>query len=90
MILACVPRLIMCVLFIFASQVWMLILGRAICGLSDAFIIAVAATYISEIASVSNIFPDCPHGKLCFRCMYSQQHKLVISLGAYVIFKSHL
>lgn len=34
----------------------MFLLGRAICGVSDLFVISIIATYASEIASVSRLF----------------------------------
>ncbi|KOB74190.1 Sugar transporter 11 [Operophtera brumata] len=48
---ACLPKLVMCMLFIFAKNVWMMLLGRALSGISDVFIISVTSTYTSEIAS---------------------------------------
>ncbi|KOB72970.1 Sugar transporter 11 [Operophtera brumata] len=51
LIIACLPRIITSFIFIYASQVWMFLLGRGICGISDAFTVHITATYTSEIAS---------------------------------------
>ncbi|KAI5645564.1 sugar transporter domain-containing protein [Phthorimaea operculella] len=50
-IAACVPRLIVCLLYTFASEVWMLLLGRGITGVIDCLVLTVVPMYASEIAS---------------------------------------
>ncbi|KPJ21147.1 Facilitated trehalose transporter Tret1 [Papilio machaon] len=50
-ILACIPKMIVSIIYIFASDVWMLILGRALIGVTDSFIFTVVPIYSSEIAS---------------------------------------
>ncbi|XP_037301772.1 facilitated trehalose transporter Tret1-like [Manduca sexta] len=50
-ILSCVPKILVGLLFTFASEVWMLMLGRALLGISDAFVFTVVPIYASEIAS---------------------------------------
>ncbi|CAG4967146.1 unnamed protein product [Parnassius apollo] len=52
-ILTSVPKIIVCCLFIFATDVWMLILGRALIGMTDSLVFTVVPVYASEIASVS-------------------------------------
>lgn len=54
-VLVSVPRLVCCLLMVFASEVWMLILGRSLNGISDIFGIGLMFTYTSEIASVSKM-----------------------------------
>ncbi|XP_075986384.1 facilitated trehalose transporter Tret1-like [Anticarsia gemmatalis] len=50
-ILSFLPRIAMCVLFLFAKEVWVLYLGRAISGVTDTFVMVAVPTYTSEIAS---------------------------------------
>ncbi|XP_045780664.1 facilitated trehalose transporter Tret1-like isoform X2 [Maniola jurtina] len=50
-LLICLPKFLMAVLFIFATEVWMLIVGRVIMGVGDSFLFMVAPIYASEIAS---------------------------------------
>ncbi|KPJ05218.1 Facilitated trehalose transporter Tret1 [Papilio xuthus] len=50
-ILACIPKIIVSIIYIFVSDVWMLILGRAIIGATDSFVFTVVPIYSSEIAS---------------------------------------
>ncbi|XP_061703967.1 facilitated trehalose transporter Tret1-like [Cydia pomonella] len=50
-ILSSVTRMAAALLFLFARDVWMLILGRAILGLSEGIILSVVPVYASEIAS---------------------------------------
>ncbi|XP_013142134.1 PREDICTED: facilitated trehalose transporter Tret1-like [Papilio polytes] len=50
-IIACVPKIIVSIIYIFASDVWMLILGRALIGVTDSFVFTVVPIYSSEIAS---------------------------------------
>ncbi|XP_047987856.1 facilitated trehalose transporter Tret1-like [Leguminivora glycinivorella] len=50
-ILSSAARLAAALLFLFASEVWMLILGRAIIGLSEGILLSVIPVYASEIAS---------------------------------------
>lgn len=54
-ILACVPKVVSGLLYVFATEVWMLLLGRAIAGASDAIVFTVLPMYASEIASVSRL-----------------------------------
>ncbi|XP_013171488.1 PREDICTED: facilitated trehalose transporter Tret1-like [Papilio xuthus] len=49
-ILTCIPKLLMSILFIFVKDVWVLILGRAIIGIADYFLLAIVPVYASEIA----------------------------------------
>ncbi|CAK1594665.1 unnamed protein product [Parnassius mnemosyne] len=49
--LTCVPKIIVSILFIFATDVWMLVLGRAFIGIGDFFLFSVVPVYASEIAS---------------------------------------
>ncbi|XP_073963659.1 facilitated trehalose transporter Tret1-like [Choristoneura fumiferana] len=46
-----VTRLVSALLFIFAREVWMLLLGRCINGLSEGLLVAAVPVYSSEIAS---------------------------------------
>lgn len=55
MLIAAAPKVAVGALFTFASEPWMLLLGRAISGVSDTFIFNVIPIYASEIASVSFI-----------------------------------
>ncbi|CAG4967167.1 unnamed protein product [Parnassius apollo] len=50
-ILTCVPKMLSCILFIFATDVWMLILGRALIGMTDSLVFTVVPVYASEVAS---------------------------------------
>ncbi|CAK1594669.1 unnamed protein product [Parnassius mnemosyne] len=50
-ILTCVPKMLICILYIFATDVWMLILGRALMGITDSLVFTVVPVYASEIAS---------------------------------------
>ncbi|XP_063621786.1 facilitated trehalose transporter Tret1-like [Cydia splendana] len=50
-IMSSVVRMAAALLFLFARDVWMLILGRAIVGLSEGIILSVIPVYASEIAS---------------------------------------
>ncbi|KAM3959866.1 facilitated trehalose transporter Tret1-like [Aphomia sociella] len=50
-ILSCVPKLATCLLFTFATEIWILLLGRAIGAVADVFSFTVVPTYTSEIAS---------------------------------------
>ncbi|XP_073963435.1 facilitated trehalose transporter Tret1-like [Choristoneura fumiferana] len=50
-IISYLPRLVMCVIMVFASEVWMILVGRALCGVADTFIFTVVPMYASEIAS---------------------------------------
>ncbi|XP_047993649.1 facilitated trehalose transporter Tret1-like [Leguminivora glycinivorella] len=50
-ILSSAARLAAALLFLFASEVWMLIFGRAIVGLSEGILLSVIPVYASEIAS---------------------------------------
>ncbi|CAG4932808.1 unnamed protein product [Parnassius apollo] len=51
LILICVPKIIVSIFFIFATDVWMLILGRALIGVGDCFLVSVVPVYASEIAT---------------------------------------
>ncbi|CAG9794714.1 unnamed protein product [Diatraea saccharalis] len=48
-----IPKIMSALFLLFASKVWMLFLGRALNGMSDAFIFTVVPMYASEVASVS-------------------------------------
>ncbi|XP_068625677.1 facilitated trehalose transporter Tret1-like isoform X2 [Battus philenor] len=50
-LLTCVPKLIIALLFIFATDIWMLILGRTVNGAIDSFLFIAVPVYASEIAS---------------------------------------
>lgn len=51
--LACVVRMAVGFLYIFATEVWMILLGRAILGAADSAIFTVLPMYASEVANVS-------------------------------------
>lgn len=53
LLLVCLPRIAAGFVFIYASQLWMLLLGRALLGMGDAGIFTILPMYASEIASVS-------------------------------------
>ncbi|KAJ8715693.1 hypothetical protein PYW07_010175 [Mythimna separata] len=50
-ILGFLPRLVMCFLLMFATEVWVLYFGRAIDGFANVLVFSVVPTYASEIAS---------------------------------------
>ncbi|XP_034837237.1 facilitated trehalose transporter Tret1-like [Maniola hyperantus] len=50
-LLICLPKFLIAMLLIFATEVWMLILGRVIMSVADSFLFMVAPIYASEIAS---------------------------------------
>lgn len=50
-IISCLPKILVGFLYIFASEVWMLLLGRAILGISDIYAFNTVPMYASEIAS---------------------------------------
>ncbi|PZC74815.1 hypothetical protein B5X24_HaOG207128 [Helicoverpa armigera] len=50
-VIGCIPRLVMCFSLLFATEVWVLFLGKVMDGFSNVFIIGVVPTYSSEIAS---------------------------------------
>ncbi|XP_059045578.1 facilitated trehalose transporter Tret1-like [Achroia grisella] len=50
-ILSCVPKMIMCLIFTFATEIWMLMLGRVFGAIADTFTFTVVPTYASEVAS---------------------------------------
>ncbi|XP_039760879.1 facilitated trehalose transporter Tret1-like isoform X2 [Pararge aegeria] len=50
-LLLCLPKFLTSMLFIFATEVWMLILGRVVIATADSFLFMVAPIYASEIAS---------------------------------------
>uniref|UniRef100_A0A2A4IYC3 Major facilitator superfamily (MFS) profile domain-containing protein n=1 Tax=Heliothis virescens TaxID=7102 RepID=A0A2A4IYC3_HELVI len=50
-VLGCIPRLVMCFTLLFATEVWMLFLGKIMDGFSNVFILGVVPAYSSEIAS---------------------------------------
>ncbi|XP_049880719.1 facilitated trehalose transporter Tret1-like isoform X2 [Pectinophora gossypiella] len=50
-ILVCLPRLFVCLLYVFSSRVWMLMIGRLISGACDVLTFTVVPMYASEIAS---------------------------------------
>lgn len=52
-IISFIPKIAVGFLYIFATEVWMLILGRAIIIMFDSFVFVISPTYASEIASVS-------------------------------------
>lgn len=56
LILACLPKLVANFMFIFATEVWMLLFGRALMGISGTAILTIVPIYASEIASVSRFF----------------------------------
>ncbi|CAB3227756.1 unnamed protein product [Arctia plantaginis] len=51
LILACLPKLVAGFIFIFATEVWLVLLGRALVGISDSAIFTLVPMYASEIAS---------------------------------------
>ncbi|CAH0697053.1 unnamed protein product [Spodoptera exigua] len=51
LILVCLPKFVTGFLYIYASEVWMLLLGRALVGIADAGIFTILPMYSSEIAS---------------------------------------
>ncbi|CAH2059192.1 unnamed protein product, partial [Iphiclides podalirius] len=50
-VLTCAPKILVTIMYVFASEVWMLILGRALIGVADSFLFTVVPVYASEIAS---------------------------------------
>ncbi|XP_026754181.2 facilitated trehalose transporter Tret1-like [Galleria mellonella] len=50
-ILSSVPKVVMCLIFTFATEIWMLMLGRALGAVADIFSFTVVPTYASEVAS---------------------------------------
>ncbi|KAG6463786.1 hypothetical protein O3G_MSEX014074 [Manduca sexta] len=53
-ILSCVPKILVGLLFTFASEVWMLMLGRALLGISDAFVFTVSDDLIEIVCNIDN------------------------------------
>lgn len=51
-LLTCIPKVLMSILFIFVKDVWVLILGRAIIGIADYFLLTIVPVYASEISDV--------------------------------------
>ncbi|XP_014371093.2 facilitated trehalose transporter Tret1-like [Papilio machaon] len=49
-ILTCVPKILISIVFIFAKEAWVLILGRAVIGSADFFLFTAVPIYASEIA----------------------------------------
>lgn len=50
-IIGCVPKLAVGFLYLYANDVWMLLVGRALLGICDAFVFIVVPMYASEISS---------------------------------------
>ncbi|XP_068622954.1 facilitated trehalose transporter Tret1-like [Battus philenor] len=50
LILACIPKILASTIFIFAKDAWQLILGRAIIGTADIFLLTIVPIYASEIS----------------------------------------
>lgn len=78
-ILACLPKLVICLLFLFAKEVWMILLGRGIGGVTDAMLFTVVPMYASEIASVS-FYADIQHNNIKYltglqECIDSSIHE---------------
>ncbi|CAG9794715.1 unnamed protein product [Diatraea saccharalis] len=46
-----IPKIVSALFLVFATKIWMVFLGRALNGMSDAFIFIVVPMYASEIAS---------------------------------------
>ncbi|XP_026738921.1 facilitated trehalose transporter Tret1-like [Trichoplusia ni] len=51
LILITLPKLVACSMFIYASDVWMLLLGRALLGMGDVATFTILPMYSSEVAS---------------------------------------
>ncbi|XP_013171393.1 PREDICTED: facilitated trehalose transporter Tret1-like, partial [Papilio xuthus] len=49
-ILTCLPKILISIVFIFAKEAWVLILGRAVIGCADLFLFTAVPIYASEIA----------------------------------------
>ncbi|XP_068623117.1 facilitated trehalose transporter Tret1-like [Battus philenor] len=49
-LLACIPKIIIGILFIFAKDIWVLIFGRAVIGVADYFLLTIIPAYAAEIA----------------------------------------
>lgn len=56
LILITLPKLVACFMFIYASDVWMLLLGRALLGMGDVGTFTILPMYSSEVASVSGLY----------------------------------
>ncbi|KAJ0170729.1 hypothetical protein K1T71_013501 [Dendrolimus kikuchii] len=50
-IIGCLPKFIAGFLFLYAYDVWMLLVGRALLGIADAFVFIVVPMYASEVSS---------------------------------------
>ncbi|KAJ8709788.1 hypothetical protein PYW08_009792 [Mythimna loreyi] len=51
LLLVCLPKFVAGFVFIYANEVWMILLGRALVGIADAGIFVLLPMYASEIAS---------------------------------------
>ncbi|XP_068625496.1 facilitated trehalose transporter Tret1-like [Battus philenor] len=58
-LLGCVPKTIGVFLYIFATDVWMLILGRLLFGLADSFVFIGVSIYASEVATKNTRGASC-------------------------------
>lgn len=53
LLFACFPKIILCLLYIFANKFWLLLMGRALSGMVDSIVLIIVPMYASEVASVS-------------------------------------
>ncbi|KAI8423028.1 hypothetical protein MSG28_014116 [Choristoneura fumiferana] len=63
-IISYLPRLVMCVIMVFASEVWMILVGRALCGVADTFIFTKEVrgslgTFLQILASIGILIMLC-------------------------------
>ncbi|XP_026322942.1 facilitated trehalose transporter Tret1-like isoform X2 [Hyposmocoma kahamanoa] len=52
LLFACFPKIILCLLYIFANKFWLLLMGRALSGMVDSIVLIIVPMYASEVASV--------------------------------------
>lgn len=62
-ILSCVPRIVMVLLYLYAKELWLLLVARFLSGILDSVAFTTVSIYASEIASVSYLC-------MCFLIMF--------------------